>query len=417
MRRIATIIALAMSAVVYAQQSPVSSWFVTGDQSSFAGVNAGGGFASKDFQNRFITQLWQAGFLDSASIQSQSDQLHPLQNRMGADYELALQFRWTLPNPSFGLLLKAADVAHVDASIPRSAFDLVMRGNQPFAGDTLDMSSAQVHSLRYQQYGLGLVYQPGLNTELYALVSYINGEQFVRADIHRAWLYTSALGDTLSASVKGDYWQSDTANVGFARSNGGGAALDAGVHMRLDAQQSQWHIDVNVYNLGMIQWAPQTVRFQADSNMEFRGLAIGDIRQVGDQFDDGALEDSLMGDGLNGLGKGVSNQWMPGWFHADVMQHKTKGVEWGGGIVFRWNANYTPFGYLRGGYRFGSHIATHAQLGYGGYAGIQFGLEAAFEWEQFTAGIRWSNLEGLIAPANVSGAGAQLTLRYILMRT
>lgn len=405
------IIGLVLWGSLYAQQSVQVSW---GEPRSSVAINASGVAASAHFQNRFAMSLLQDDVLDTSVVRSQGDALGMSNNRIGGDYELALQARWQLSGSNIGLLFKAADVGHAHAGVPANAFELAMHGNQPFAGDTLDISAMQFQFWRYQQVGIGAAYEMGPHNGLYMLASFINGEQFAKAEIDRAWIYTSELGDTLSAGVNGQYWQSDTARFGFAKPNGAGVALDFGAKWRLLVKGDDLHIRANVYNLGFVQWSGQTLYVEADSNIEFRGIAVNDLENISEQLGGEIIEDSLVGDARSLPKKGVSNQWLPGWAQIDLMQHREKGAEFGGGFVMRWNAHYRPYGYLVGGYRFNENISTHMTLGYGGYAQMQIGLQAAFEWEQFSAGVRISNLEGVLLPGRFAGFGGRVQLRYYL---
>ncbi|MEZ4720740.1 MAG: DUF5723 family protein [Flavobacteriales bacterium] len=403
-----------LSASVTAQQPTFQHWSSHRTGASFIGLNASGVAASSDFGNAFVKDFLSADHIDSAAIASGLKHLDPFANRIGGDYDVALMAKLNVAHSAHSILFRLADVAHLHGSVPLASAQLLLIGNKPFLGDTVVASEMEASLWRYQQVGMGWQYEPSPGTSYFVMASYINGEQYLDAKVDRLWLYTSTLGDTLSAGLNGGYAQSDTGSVGFAKPNGYGAALDFGFARDFKSEVGGWRLKAAVYNLGMVQWNPKTVHFAADTNLEWTGVKINDVTKVDEQFSGGTLEDSL-GQSLTKLyHKGYTNEVIPGWAHAELMRYRNQGAEFGGGMAIRWKAGYKPYGYLVGGYRFNDHIAMHGTAGYGGYAALQIGVQASFEYEHLALAARITNLETLVVPTQYAGGGASLSLRYML---
>lgn len=398
--------------VMNAQRALPSRWIIPGNMGSFAGIQGSFGMASGSFTNAFAYNILFDDVVDDTRVSGQADRLTATGNIAGGDYELALVAKLRVKQGPHSVLFKFSDAGHADINISRQAFELGMYGNKHYAGDTVDLSSMDMSVWRYQQAGIGWAFEPRPGLAFYLMGNYVNGEQFVEAALDRMWLYTSPLGDTLSWDMKGNFIQSDTGDVGFARPNGAGFSLDLGMTWTFEGERSSWELDAEMRNAGIVQWKPGTVHFEADSAIEFRGIIIGDLRTVEEQFSDGKLADSLEAGVESSFHKGVVNRLMPGWLQAELMQRKDKGIEAGLGMTVRWKANYKPFGWVSAGYRFNSHIATHAEFGYGGYAALQCALKATFEYKRFSVFARVGNLESFAVPTQFGGGSGMLGGRY-----
>lgn len=398
---------------IHAQKPVSQNWWKGSEATSFASLNAGLNANSSDFSNRFLSELIFSDQLSQEVMNDQLKGLHQTENVMGMDYELALQGGWNIKSGAHTLLFKAADVGHVNTSVPKNAARLILAGNKSFAGDTLDFSGLNGLAMRYQQLAVGWQFQPTPSTAFFALIGFINGEQYADARVDRSWLYTSVLGDTLSTSLKGGLFISDTGNVGFATQNGAGASLDFGFHAEFQGEGSIWQFDFAVNNLGLVQWNKKTIGYNFDTNYTWTGIEIPDVTNINEQFANNLLTDSLSGGVNENIGKQTRNEWLPGYVAAELLQRRDAGFETGGGWVLRWNANYDPFVYLKNGYRFNEHIATHLSIGYGGYGTVQLGLSGVFEWSSFAARAEIRNIEALVLPKKFAGGSGLINLSYM----
>lgn len=412
MKHLVVLLLLSLSAGTYAQE-PIRSF-----QSEYAGrtmVGTYGGITatSSDFSNRFVGSLVSDNQLEPALILDQLSVLDSDRNRLGVDYELGVLGSWNVKNGPHSLLFRASDGGHIHFSTPKNAMALVFQGNKPFAGDTLDFSNVSGLGIRYQQLSLGWSYNQGIGASIWAMASFVNGQQMAEIDISRSWLYTGALGDTLGVGLTGSGYLSDTSHIGFAKPNGIGAAIDFGVNRHFQGAFSDWKMSASVQNLGMIEWSTRTIQVDVDTNLNWYGLEINDLLATGDQFEGTALEDSLTEGIDNSISKGNHYTWLPGVAQVDFIQLKEKGMELGGGGVVRWNAGYNPFAYARIGYRFKPAIAVHGLVGYGGYGTLQLGISGGYVTEHIHAGLAVNNLEAFIVPAKFAGGSLNFHFSYL----
>jgi hypothetical protein len=396
-------------------QSPVQHrFYAENNGKSSVGFSSGINMTTADFSNKFIKNLLLDKELDRGVLSREIDRLDESKNRIGIDYEIALKGSWNIKSTAHNIIFSVSDGAHFHGSFPMEAVDLMFSGNKKFAGDTVDVSGLNVTGIRFQQMGAGWAYQPGLNTSIYGLVSIVNGEQLIQADVNRAKLYTSTLGDTLHLNVVGGYKQSDTGNVGFARGNGLGLGLNFGLQAPFQAIGStQWMLSMDVFNLGFIQWNKKTIQFDIDTVVTWTGVEIPDLDHIDEQFADNQLADSLL-EGVNSAFKKTRlNQWLPGSAVFDIMQKKDHGFVLGLGTVVRWKADFNPFGYVKAGYAFSEHIGLQSQIGYGGYGHLQVGLDASLRWESMHFNIYLRNIEAMAVFGNYAGGSAGLTFKYL----
>lgn len=394
-----------------AQKAVSTGWRFSEEQESFVAVNAGLNLTSAQFSNAALSAFTRKPSVDKAVMENQLSRLKQSDNRIGGDYELGIKASIKQPGRSYSWLLKAADAGHGDVSVSKTAVELAWRGNKSFAGDTLQLAPLHFNYQRFQQIGLGMAFHPDDFTQYSVLLSYINGEQMATAQLESVWLYTAQLGDTLSASVVGQFTMSDTANKGFAKANGSGASIDFGYYKSFGSDGS-WSFNANVFNLGLVQWTKQTINVLADSAIEFTGIVLGDVKTLNERLTGSSLEDSLQGGFLTAVSKGTYNQWLPGWAQFELMQQKDKGFEFGGGFVCRWKSNYKPFSFITGGWRFNEVVAVHADLGYGGYGKAQAAISCSVNTTHVIGSLRISNAEAFIFPTKHLGASAMASLIY-----
>jgi len=411
-RHIIVFVMLSYAATTYAQE-PILSF-----QSEYAGRNMVGAYGgitatSSDFSNRFVGSLISDDQLEPSLILDQLSIMDADRNKLGMDYESGVIGSWNVKNGPHSLLFRASDGAHIHFSTPKNAMALVFQGNKPFAGDTLDFSNISGLGMRYQQLSIGWSYNQGIGASIWAMASFVNGQQMAEIDISRSWLYTGTLGDTLGVGLTGTGYLSDTSHVGFAKPSGIGGALDFGLNRQFQGDFSDWIMRASVQNLGINEWSSRTIQADVDTNLNWYGVEINDLLAAGEQFEGTALEDSLTRGIDNSLSKGRHYTWLPGAAQVDFVQLKDKGLELGGGAVVRWNAGYNPFAYGRIGYRFNTAIALHSTIGYGGYGAFQMGIRGGYVSEHIHAGLAINNLEALIVPSQFAGGSLNFHFSYL----
>jgi len=386
-------------------QAPAGQW-----DRSFVTVRGEGNFIAQGINNRFLLPFATS---DTISRDARIEQIDALKsdNLIGVDYDIGLSAKIAI-NERFSALVNLGDRFHLDATAPADAFSLVFLGNKSFAGDTAQLSGLLLRQVRYQQIGIGGAWHAAPNFSAFAMASILKGEQLQELDLETAWLYTSAIGDTLEAGGEGTYHQSDTGNTGFDAFNGWGGSLTMGAQFVANAPQSQWVINILVKDLGWIGWNDQSLRYKTDTIVQWTGVEIESFENLGDSTINGFDGDSLTEDFLGPLQRGRTQRLLPGWVQVHARQQREKGWVNGLGLVMRWRAQFRPYAWVESGYQFNTKLSALAYLGYGGYGTAQFGAEVQYWGESVMAGLQLQNLEAWMLPAELAGAGLRLSLGY-----
>lgn len=409
MRGFIIISAVLFSISVHGQQLRLGSWTQSVGR-SFGELYGTAGFSSAEIQNKFINEMVTKDFLTRESRQAQIDGLN-FQSRLGGDYTYGFGVGYTLPNPSHQISLWVSDEAHAHAIMPKDLLSLGLLGNKGFAGDTAFLTNAEVNFVRFQKLGIGWLHALNPSTTVGLRLSMVNAETLFDINSRNSSFYTSSLGDTLYVDVDASVEFSDTGNLGFARQNGGGVALDAAFSQIVGLGEEYWQVDFVLSNLGWVQWHPGTTRMELDEEIEFIGLEVGDITQV--EQGDIQLLDSLEMELENSTSNQTTNYWLPGGVQLSASQFKSKGLEMELGAVVRWRSGYLPFAWVGSRYQFNESMDAGLRIGYGGYARTQVGVNFGYRGERLGVQVRVDNLDAMILAQTKSGAGLGLSLQYL----
>ena len=372
-----------------------------------------GGFASDGVGNAFLGDLLFEDVLASDRIDDQVGRLNGT-TLLGGDYRSVLHASLSLKASPWSLRVNFGDVGHLSTRFGEDLFGLVFKGNKSFAGSTADLSEGSFQWTRYQKLGFGAGWQDVANAFAVDL-SFINGQQHVAAELDRATLYTSENGDTLRADVNARLGATDSAGGSFAAHNGGGFGVDMFFARRFAALQSDWEVQVQVRDLGWVQWHPGGEVWNIDTIIEFTGIEVNDFSQFGENNTFGAdLNDSVSAATSGWKGGGTQESYLPGWAQFSIRQRVDKGVEMGMGVVWRWATQAKTYAWLESAYRFNEHWVAGAELGYGGFGKVQVGLGGAYVTKSLMVRLRLANLDALIAPAPGGGATVSVGIQYRL---
>ncbi|NQV52001.1 MAG: hypothetical protein HQ500_02400 [Flavobacteriales bacterium] len=370
-----------------------------------------GGFASDGIGNAFVGDLLFDDVLDADRIDDQIGRLEG-STVLGGDYRSELHASLSLKASPWSLRLNFGDVGHLSARFGEDLFGLVFKGNKSFAGSTAELSESSFQWMRYQKLGFGAAWHD-VATAIAMDLSFINGQQMVSADLDRGELYTSEIGDTLRADVNARLGATDSTGGTFAAHNGGGFGVDMFFSRRFAAFQSDWEIQVQVRDLGWVQWHPGGEVWNIDTIIEFTGIEVNDLSQFGKNNTYGAdLSDSVSAATSGWKGRGTQESYLPGWAQFSVRQRVDKGVEMGMGVVWRWATQAKTYAWLESAYRFNEHWVAGAELGYGGFGKVQVGLGAEYTANALSASVRIMNAQALIIPTSSGGLGASIGVRY-----
>ncbi|MGB0424524.1 MAG: DUF5723 family protein, partial [Flavobacteriales bacterium] len=222
-------------------------------------------------------------------------------------------------------------------------------------------------------------------------LNFINGQQFSKAIVNDADLFTSFIGDSLHLNYQGNWIQSDTALTGFGKGNGVGAAIDLNWNIPLNNDHGV--LNISIEDLGLVFWNKQSIHRDADTSFSYIGFDLQGILDSDDKFVVPVLEDTLGYDSF----KAKTEQWLPSTVNVSLKRRNTANDFFEIGMAIRTQQAFIPE--LYGGYSYFTNSSTllSANFRYGGYGNLRFGasLEKWLNNEWFI-GIGTDDVPGFI---------------------
>lgn len=388
------------------------------DTNYLVGLHAAGRINSNTITDKFLL-----GFLDGRKI-SETDKKNILdragdQNRFGYETKSGLffakrgirLFNKNLANSTF--FFQVRDRQFLNANFSKDLLKLALNGNRQFAGQTVDLGDFELNFARYQQIQLGWAISDTVSS--YGIgMSYINGERYLELKSSSLSFATSELGDVAEIAIDLEAYQSDTNQQNFLNNNGHGFSVDLfyerlfTLKMKNESLKGKFSLDIQ--DIGMITWSDQTVFYDIDSNYTYTGTQIDDLFNLGDTVINFVTPDSIYDALTTRSRKESKTSVLPANIHGRVtIQNNT----WEGtlGIIYKINANYTPYIYTRALRKFSSRIEAGGSFGYGGYGKLSYGIEGYFDLKICHLGIGSKHLEGITFPNSSGGNQFYLTIK------
>jgi hypothetical protein len=163
---------------------------------------------------------------------------------------------------------------NLDTDLDAGLLKLILQGNKPFAGTTIQIPYSKYTGLYFNQLKFGMGYTLETKTDGYHQFSWdlgLNlGQNYNELEILNSSIYTHPEGDFLDIAASLNTRLSDTAWAEVYDVNGIGLSTD----LRYAYQKpGNFNIGLNLNNLGFIAWAGKTYNGSFDSTFRFNGLA------------------------------------------------------------------------------------------------------------------------------------------------
>jgi hypothetical protein len=405
MKNLVYIVALLASISVHAQQIGMPFWSDDGVEGVATEFYAGG--SASQLNNAFINRLLFDEHLDRSVILNQELRMKGV-SRMGVDYLWQNSAVFRVGSGPWHGVVSASDQAHVSAGFPKSFYQIMFNGNAAYAGTELDFSGVSMQSIRFQRAGLGLKWQAEQQSAGF-LVSVVNARQGMYLNLDRGRLRTSALGDTLTANINGQWYRSDSIDGRMLGRAGGGVSIDLFLQRVIHSNRGKWRFQAQALNLGWVQWHPGGSRYLVDTTLVFRGLEVNDLGASGTSIEEFSAMASLESDVRT---RSTQNYMLPGWAQVTLQQRKARGLEWGGGMVWRWHTAAKAYGFVRAAYRWNEFLEASAECGMGGYGKLQAGVGVRYGGRHWQAQLGVGNIEALIFSQRFAGATLRAGFAY-----
>ncbi len=399
MRWLLTFLSLIIGHLVNGQSQPSTFSHDLGERYFAVDVNTG-------MWSTAATQSFAYGIATGKQLSSEDKEFiaNRLRKKNRGGYKLNLQLEAGYRIGKRQWLIRLSDNSMGFADVSKDMLNLVLHGNGPYEDDSLKLDGTSFGMYRYQEFGIGYVFDK-IHCRTSLMLSLLNGIRGMDASIERGRIFTPFDGEFLFADARGSFFSSDTNDVSSFTSNGLGAALSLYHTHHFNSRAT---LRIGVQRLGFIQWrAPQynlSVNQQYQLNPYY--VDFGRPNQIEIDFNDS----------LNTYSEALTSntKMIPAHFFASL--NLAGPGKWSDEIgMEHWvNAGYTPSVYYRRRYRVNQRLTATANLGFGGYTKMSFGLGTEYQYNGFRAVLRLDHLEGVVAPKWSAGSSAQVILIYNL---
>jgi len=240
---------------------------------------------SNTFTNDFVKAIDKSRFLDDEIIETQLDNM--------GDKTLAGQIRniggrfYLNSNKKPGKQYLFFGIEHqhfLDTYLDKDLLALFLKGNKPFAGETLNAPNSEFYNIYFNQVSGGMGFNfdnADVKQQLQWGVSLSMGQNYDYISLSDASFYTDPDGEFLDVSVSAETNLSDTVWAEFYQVKGIGLS---GELLYSYTKTNDFHFDVSFKNLGFVRWNSNAFSGTIDTSFVFNGLENDTTNSRGGSF-------------------------------------------------------------------------------------------------------------------------------------
>ena len=395
------------ASVFYTLSITAQNNFILPDSLSQIFMNSKGGSASGSIPQKFMNKFIFPGFITNELKDAASDKLKNFDYfgaSVSGSFNLLLSEKKDSSRTTniFGFGLGSE--YQVNTSFSRDLFNLTFFGNQPFHNQTLDLNNTDFNSVIYSyvEFSLGKsIEKNNLKTSIWMDLGFLTGHRFTDINLGKGSLFTEDNGDYLELTLsESSIALSDTVNKSLVQ--GLGAKLD----LFYSRQNSNSILLISAENIGGIFWQ-NTLSTSIDTIFNFEGIQVGNIFELSDSvLSEVETFDSIIPTLTKNLFKPVPIEFS-GYYRKNLNL-----------IYFDFLARYKLFSnykpYARAGLNFDLPVfKPGATIAFGGYSGLQIGLNTDIELiEMLKIQIGTNNLLGAIIPSSATSFDGYFGIRF-----
>jgi len=163
---------------------------------------------------------------------------------------------------------------YLDSYIDEDLAKMLMQGNKPFAGQTIQIPDSRYYNNYFNQLkaGVGFRMKNGEAVQHFAFtVDFNAGQNYDYIEVNNSSIYTDPEGDYIDIAVNANTKVSDTVWAEVYQVNGLGFSTNLEYSF---SKTNNFHFDVNLKNLGFINWNGNTFRGSIDTSFRFEGFTM-----------------------------------------------------------------------------------------------------------------------------------------------
>lgn len=337
----------------------------------------------KDVSKSFI----YGGFIDDAMKLSSSNR-HDEINRFGIDLNTEVVYKNHKVNlfkdSLKGLLVKAGVFSFSSLIYSKDLFDMAFYGNDMFTGDTAYFTGSQFNSVAFQKIGIGWLNKKSKSS---FSLNFIGVNNYLNGVINESYLYHSQNSDSLEFLLSGEAVRPEIS----AYYKGFGLAIDMDYRFKMKKNEKEFvHFQLVMRNLGFA-YLLNTENYIAN------GVATVGSYQINELINSESIfsNPEEVSDGLSDtiITKG-SLVMLPAMFQFTKLVDYNSLNQFQGFFGFRGYLNNAYIPMLFGGLDFkaAKWFRIGAQVSYGGFSQLRWGMYSSFKFKNFNLGIASENL-------------------------
>lgn len=362
--------------------------------------------------NEFLTKLYQGGYMDSSFIEKSATPLLP-SNRFGVHTQVGITYGQFVNDTSHEMLtVSLLSRNSITGRFSDDAFRLGFQGNTRFKGEEADFSRTRFTSMSWSQLRIGYA-TPQPKGSISFSFSLLAGHHYNQADIEYGKLYTDSQGQSIIASVSGDYWSSDTANTSAYALNGFGTSVDISWMRFMELPRANHHIvKVDLFDFGFINWNNKTIHQYVDTSFDWYGVDVTQYFIDPDYVAELPEENDFIKSDTTEFHRSL---FLPAVARVTYMRtFFTTRLSLKASAALPMWSEALPFGSLVASWRSKKlKCAFTGGVAYGGYARLQVPLKLeVFALGQSCIEVGTTNALAFIDPSGMAGGGAFVKLSY-----
>ena len=349
----------------------------------FSGV---AGYQSTSIGKDITKSFFYGGLIDSEMKQLASDR-HDEINRFGLEMNAEFEYRnerlGLFKDSLIGLIVKGGIYNFSSMIYSKDIFDLAFFGNEMFVGDTANLTGSEFSSVTFQKLGFGLIDKRTRSSLAFNFVGLNNSVQGVFGD---SYVYQNQELDSMAIEFSGSAERA----LGKGYFKGIGLALDIDYRFKMKRNEDDHiHFQLLARNLGFAVMKAEN--YNLNSSLTYSSYQIDDLINAETIFND---TDEFVSELSDTSSNGNSAILLPAMFQFTKLIDPMSPKRIQGFFGFRTFLNKAYIPMLFGGldFRAASWYRIGAQLSYGGFSQLRWGMYSALCFKKIELGISSENL-------------------------
>jgi hypothetical protein len=344
---------------------------------------------STTFNNALTNKIVFSGYLDE---QLKNDNLKRSNSLNLLNGGIGGQMRYKNSYKSFNLT-SAVSTNLVSANqFTKGFYQLLLFGNKPFAGETINLKNADFYSFAYNKVSIGAEKMFKNNTFFGGSLSVYQSLNFTHNKFERGTIYTHPTGEQIDIDLKYSQLASKS------KQNWG-----AGIDLYFTHKYEKTLFIVLLEDFGWIKHK-QVLQVKSDTSIQFQGIEIANILALGSENlgnKDGIQANDFVR--LDSSLKAHYYQFLP--FKMTIGMQEKINSNWFLELYANYQKlpHYIPQLIVKPNYFFGKYFSIAPIFTVGGFGKSDFGLNASLHTSKFYVILDSYEIESLLLPKKTSG--------------